>query len=49
MSMKNSDYIFCNKIVQIPLNYGEEKPRTRKNYKPKKRILEIIGLKEDIF
>jgi hypothetical protein len=35
--MKNSDYIFCNKIVQIPLNYGEEKPKTRKNYKPHKK------------
>jgi hypothetical protein len=33
-SMKNSDYNFCNKIVQIPLNYREEKRRTRKNYKP---------------
>jgi hypothetical protein len=36
-SMKNSNYIFYNKIVQIPLNYGEEKPRTRKNYKPQKK------------
>jgi hypothetical protein len=35
--MKNSDYNFCNKIVQVPLNYGEEKPRTRKNYKPQKK------------
>jgi hypothetical protein len=32
-SMKHSDYNFCNKIVQIPLHYGEEKPRNRKNYK----------------
>jgi hypothetical protein len=37
MSMKNSDYNFCNKIVQILLNYGEEKPITRKNYKPQKK------------
>jgi hypothetical protein len=36
-SMKNSDYNFCNKIVQIPLNYGEELLRTRKNYKPQKK------------
>jgi hypothetical protein len=36
-SMKNSDYNFCNKIVQIPLNYRKEKPRTRKNYKPQKK------------
>jgi hypothetical protein len=35
--MKNSDYNFCNKIVHVPLNYGEEKPRTRKNYKPQKK------------
>jgi hypothetical protein len=36
-SMKHSEYNFCNKIVQIPLHYGEEKPRTRKNYKPQRR------------
>jgi hypothetical protein len=36
-SMKNSNYNFCNKIVHIPLNYGEEKPMTRKNYKPQKK------------
>jgi hypothetical protein len=35
--MKNSDYNFSNKIVQILLNYGEEKARTRKNYKPHKK------------
>jgi hypothetical protein len=29
-SMKHSDYNFCNKIVQIPLHHGEEKPRNRK-------------------
>uniref|UniRef100_K3YY54 Uncharacterized protein n=1 Tax=Setaria italica TaxID=4555 RepID=K3YY54_SETIT len=35
-SMKQSDYNFCNKTVQIPLTYGEEKYRTKKypkNYK----------------
>ncbi|XP_022680801.1 uncharacterized protein LOC105914517 [Setaria italica] len=35
-SMKQSDYNFCNKIVQIPLTYGEEKCRNKKypkNYK----------------
>ncbi|RCV34925.1 hypothetical protein SETIT_7G197200v2 [Setaria italica] len=35
-SMKQSDYNFCNKIVQIPLTYGEEKYRNKKypkNYK----------------
>jgi hypothetical protein len=35
--MKHSDYNFCNKIIQIPLHYGEEKPRNRKNYKPLRR------------
>jgi hypothetical protein len=35
--MKNSDYNFCNKIVQIPLNYEEEKTRIRKNYKSQKK------------
>jgi hypothetical protein len=35
--MKQSDYNFCNKIVQIPLHCGEEKPRNRKNYKPQRR------------
>jgi hypothetical protein len=48
-SMKNSDYNFCNKIILIPLNYKEEKPRNRKNYKSQKKILKIIGLKEDTF
>jgi hypothetical protein len=47
-SMKNSDYNFCNKIVQISLNYEEEKPSSRKIINLRKRILEIIGLKEDI-
>ena len=35
-SMKQSDYNFCNKIVQIPLTYGEERSRNKrypKNYK----------------
>jgi hypothetical protein len=36
-SMKHLDYNFCNKIVQIPLHYGEEKPRNRKNYKPQRK------------
>ena len=34
--MKQSDYNFCNKIVQIPLTYGEERSRNKKypkNYK----------------
>ena len=29
-SMKQSDYNFCNKIVQIPLTYGEERSRNKK-------------------
>ena len=29
-SMKHSDYNFCNKIVQIPLTYGEDRPKSRK-------------------
>lgn len=44
-SMKQSDYNFCNKIVQIPLTYGEEKSRRkyhksqnkRNNFRTKKR------------
>ena len=35
-SMKQSYYNFCNKIVQIPLIYGEERCRNKKypkNYK----------------
>ncbi|RCV30606.1 hypothetical protein SETIT_6G108600v2 [Setaria italica] len=35
-SMKQSDYNFCNKKVQIPLTYGEDKYRNKKypkNYK----------------
>jgi hypothetical protein len=34
--MKQSDYNFYNKIVQIPLTYGEERSRNKKylkNYK----------------
>jgi hypothetical protein len=29
-SIKQSDYNFCNKIVQIPLTYGEERSRNKK-------------------
>ena len=29
-SMKQSDYNFCNRIVQIPMTYGEEKSRSKK-------------------
>jgi hypothetical protein len=36
-SMNHSDYNFCNKIVQISLNYGEEKSRSRKNNKPQRK------------
>jgi len=36
-SMKHSDYNFCNKIVQIPLTYGEERSRNKKYYKPLRR------------
>jgi hypothetical protein len=32
-SMKQSDYNFYNKIVQIPLTYGEERSRNKKYYK----------------
>nr|AAX96229.1 retrotransposon protein, putative, Ty3-gypsy sub-class [Oryza sativa Japonica Group]ABA92685.1 retrotransposon protein, putative, Ty3-gypsy subclass [Oryza sativa Japonica Group] len=38
-SMKHSDYNFCNKIVQIPLSYGEDKPRIRLPFK------EILGIR----
>jgi hypothetical protein len=47
--MKNSDCNFCNKILHIPLNYGEEKPRTRKNYKPQKKNLENYRTKRRYF
>jgi hypothetical protein len=47
--MKNLDYNFCNKIVQIPLNYVEEKPRTRKNYKSQKKNLGIYRTKRRYF
>ena len=36
-SMKHSDYNFCNKIVQIPLTYGEERPKSRKYHRPQRR------------
>ena len=36
-SMKYSDYDFCNKIVQIPLAYGEDKPRSKRNHRPQNR------------
>jgi hypothetical protein len=48
-SMKNLDYNSCNKIVQIPLNDGEEKPRTRKNYKPQKKTPENYRSKRRYF
>src|SRR6266508_2759132 len=35
--MKHSDYNFCNKIVQIPLTYGEERPKSRKYHRPQRR------------
>jgi hypothetical protein len=35
-SMKRSDYNFCNKIVQIPLTYGEAGYKKR-NHKPYER------------
>lgn len=35
--MKHTDYNFCNKIVQIPLTYGEEKPTNRKYRKPQNK------------
>jgi hypothetical protein len=31
--MKQFDYNFFNKIVQIPLTYGEERSRNKKYYK----------------
>jgi hypothetical protein len=48
-SIKSSDYIFYNKIVQIPLNYGEEKHKTRKNYKPQKKNPENYRTKRRYF
>jgi hypothetical protein len=48
-SMKNLDYNFYNKIVQISLNYGEEKARTRKNYKPQKENPRNYRTKKDTF
>jgi hypothetical protein len=47
--MKHSDYNFCNKIVQIPLHYGEENLGIGKIINLREEILKIIGLKEDIF
>ena len=32
-SMKQSDYNFCNKIVQIPLSYGDERHKNRKYHR----------------
>jgi hypothetical protein len=36
-SMKKADYNFCNKIVQIPLTYGEERYKSKKYHKPQRR------------
>jgi hypothetical protein len=47
--MMHSDYNFCNKIVQIPLHYGEERPRNRKNYKPQRRNSENYRTKRRYF
>ncbi|XP_044435788.1 uncharacterized protein [Triticum aestivum] len=32
-SMKKFNYNFCNKIIQIPLTYGEERHKSKKYYK----------------
>jgi hypothetical protein len=36
-SMKKADYNFCNKIVQIPLTYGEERYKSKKYHKFQRR------------
>nr|AAP53052.1 retrotransposon protein, putative, Ty3-gypsy subclass [Oryza sativa Japonica Group] len=45
-SMKHSDYNFCNKIVQIPLSYGEDKPRSKRIYKHQNRNNNNIRIKK---
>ena len=35
--MKHSDYNFCNKIVQIPLTYGEERHKNKRYYRPQRK------------
>jgi hypothetical protein len=42
-SMKQSNYNFCNKLVQIPLTYGEERYRNKKYSKyPKNYIKKVM-------
>nr|ABA98940.1 Zinc knuckle family protein [Oryza sativa Japonica Group] len=48
-SMKHSDYNFCNKIVQIPLSYGEDKPRSKRIYKHQNRNNNNIRTKKRYF
>ena len=48
-SMKHSDYNFCNKIVQIPLSYGEDKPRSKRIYKHQNRNHNNIRTKKRYF
>ena len=35
--MKKLDYIFCGKIVQIPLTYGEDRYKNGNYHKPQRR------------
>ena len=48
-SMKHSDYNFCGNIVQIPLTYGEERPRNKKNYKAPRRYNNNFRTKKRYF
>jgi len=47
--MKHSDYNFCNKIVQIPLTYGEERSRGRKYKSSRKPYNQNLRTKKRYF
>nr|CAE04588.2 OSJNBb0006N15.5 [Oryza sativa Japonica Group] len=48
-SMKHSDYNFCNKKIQIPLSYGEERPRNKRNHRYQRRNNNNIKTKNRYF
>ena len=48
-SMKHSDYNFCNKIIQIPLSYGEDRPRNKRNHRYQSRNSNNIKTKKRYF
>jgi hypothetical protein len=47
-SMKESNYNFCNKIVQIPLTYGEKRYRYKKYYKYPKNYKKRKGKNQEM-